>query len=111
MARATVVREVRQLGLRRSTRGNNGGNCRWRARPRCWGVTARTFRRWRGLYAAEGTEGLQDHRPGRASACTVPVDKALRMVTLYTTGCTGWTVKHFHERWHTEHGGRRKCCY
>ena len=29
------------------------------------------------------------------------------MVTLYETRYTGWTVKHFHERWHTEHGGTR----
>ena len=25
----------------------------------------------------------------------------------YETRYTGWTVKHFHERWHTEHGGTR----
>ena len=29
------------------------------------------------------------------------------MVTRYETRYTGWTVKHFHERWHTEHGGTR----
>jgi len=29
------------------------------------------------------------------------------MLTLYETRYTGWTVKHFHERWHTEHGGTR----
>jgi transposase len=71
------------------------------------GVTARTFRRWRGRYAAEGAEGLQDRRLGRASARAVPVDEALRMVTLYETRYTGWTVTHFHEHWRTEHGGTR----
>ena len=29
------------------------------------------------------------------------------MVTLYESRYTGWTVKHFHERWHAEHGGTR----
>jgi hypothetical protein len=29
------------------------------------------------------------------------------MVTRYETRYTGWTVKHFHERWQTEHGGTR----
>jgi hypothetical protein len=29
------------------------------------------------------------------------------MVTLYETRYTGWTVKHFHERWQQEHGGTR----
>lgn len=71
------------------------------------GVTERTFRRWSGRYDAEGAEGLQDRRIGRASARAVPVDEALRMVTLYESQYTGWTVKHFHERWQAEHVGRR----
>jgi transposase len=71
------------------------------------GVTERTFRRWSGRYHAEGAEGLQDRRIGRLSARAVPVDEVLRMVTLYETRYTGWTVKHFHERWQTEHGGTR----
>ena len=29
------------------------------------------------------------------------------MVTVYETQYTGWTVKHFHEHWHAEHGGTR----
>jgi transposase len=70
-------------------------------------VTERTFRRWSGRYDAEGADGLQDRRIGRASARAVPVDEALRMLTLYETRYTGWTVKHFHERWQTEHGGTR----
>ena len=45
------------------------------------GMTERTFRRWSGRYHAEGAEGLQDRRIGRASARAVPVDAARRMVT------------------------------
>jgi transposase len=71
------------------------------------GVTERTFPRWGVRYDAEGVEGLQDRRIGRVSARAVPVDEALRMVTLYETRYTGWTVKHVHEHWHTEHGGTR----
>ena len=71
------------------------------------GVTERTFRRWRDRYEADGLEGLQDRRLGRPSGRAVPVDDALRMVTLYETRYTGWTVKHFHEHWQAEHGGRR----
>ena len=71
------------------------------------GVTERTFRRWRDRYDADGAEGLQDRRLGRPSGRAVPLDEALRMVTLYATRYTGWTVKHFHERWHAEHGGTR----
>ena len=55
----------------------------------------------------DGAEGVEDRRLGRASALAVPVDEALAMVVLYETRYTGWTVKHFHEHWHAEHGGRR----
>ena len=46
------------------------------------GVTERTFRRWRDRYDADGATGLQDRRLGRPSGRAVPVDEALRMVTL-----------------------------
>ena len=39
------------------------------------GVSARTFRRWRGRFEAEGAEGLYDRRLGRASGRRAPVDK------------------------------------
>ena len=71
------------------------------------GVTERTFRRWSGRYDVEGAAGLQDRRIGRASARAVPVDDVVAMLALYQTRYTGWTVKHFHERWQTEHGGTR----
>ena len=40
--------------------------------------TARTFRRWRGRDATEGTVGLQDQQIGRVSARAEPLDKVLR---------------------------------
>jgi transposase len=54
----------------------------------------------------EGAAGLLDRRIGHASARAVPVDEVLRMLSLYETRYTGWTVKHFPERWQEEHGGR-----
>lgn len=71
------------------------------------GITERTFRRWSTRYEAEGSEGLEDRRMGRASARAAPVDEVLQMVTLYKTRYRGWTVKHFHERWQADHGGTR----
>ena len=44
------------------------------------GVTERTFRRWSTRYEAEGMEGLEDRRLGRASARAVPVDEALQIL-------------------------------
>ncbi len=60
-------------------------------------MTERTFRRWSTRDEAEGIEGLDDRRLGRASARAAPIDEVLQMVTLYETRYTGWTVKHFHE--------------
>ena len=71
------------------------------------GVSERTFRRWSGRYDTDGAAGVQDQRIGRASVRAVPVDDALRMVTLYERRYTGWTVKHCHEHWQAEHGGTR----
>lgn len=71
------------------------------------GITERTFRRWSDRYEAEGAAGLADRRLGRASARAAPVDEVLQMVSLYETRYTGWTIKHFHERWHEDHGGTR----
>ena len=54
-----------------------------------------------------GVAGLEDRRLGRASARAVPVSEVLELVTLHESRYTGWTVQHFHERWHQEHGGTR----
>ena len=107
MTRATVLQEVRQMRFEELYARQQRRELTMEEAAEMLGVTERTFRRWRGRYDAEGAEGLQDRRLGRASARAVPVDEALRMVTLYATRYTGWTVKHFHERWHTEHGGTR----
>src|SRR3990172_12284843 len=107
MTRATILQEVRQMRFEELYARRQQRILTMAEAAEILGVTERTFRRGRGRYDAEGLEGLRDRRIGRASARAVPVDEALRMVTLYETRYTGWTVKHFHERWHTEHGGTR----
>ena len=107
MTRARILQEVRQMRFEELYERRQQRILTMAEAGEMLGVTERTFRRWSGRYHAEGTAGLQDRRIGRLSARAVPVDEALRMVTLYETRYTGWTVKHFHERWHTEHGGTR----
>src|SRR5512147_587423 len=107
MPRATVRQEVRQMRFEALYERRQQRTLTMTEAAEMLGVTERTFRRWSGRYEAEGAEGLQDRRLGRASARAVPVDEALRLVTLYETRYTGWTVKHFHERWQAEHGGTR----
>ena len=107
MIRAHVLQEVRQMRFEELYERRQQRTLTLAAAAEILGVTERTFRRWRGRYDTEGREGLQDRRIGRASGRAVPLDEALRMVTLEETRDTGWTVKHFHERWPTEHGGTR----
>jgi transposase len=107
MTRVTVLQEVRQMRFEELYERRQRRTLTMAAAAEILGITERTFRCWSGRYDAEGAEGLQDRRIGRLSARAVPVDEALRMVTLDETRYTGWTVKHFHERWQTEHGGTR----
>jgi hypothetical protein len=51
--------------------------------------------------------GLQDRRLGGAAALAAPVDETLQIVTVHESRYTGWTMKHFYERWQAEYGGRR----
>jgi len=107
MTRARILQEVRQMRFEELYERRQRRDVTMAEEAEMLGVTERTFRRWSGRYDTEGREGLQDRRLERPSGRAVPVDEALRMVTLYETRYTGWTVKHFHERWHTEHGGTR----
>ena len=107
MTRATVLQEVRQMRFEELSARRQRRDLTMAEAAEMLGVTERTFRRWSTRYEAEGSEGLEDRRLGRASARAVPVDEALQMVTLYETYYTGWTVKHFHERWQAEHRGQR----
>jgi len=107
MIRAHVRQEVRQMRFEELYGRRHRRELTMAEAAETLGVTERTFRRWSGRYDTEGTEGLQDRRIGRPSGRAVPVDEALRMVTLYETRYTGWTVKHFHERRQAEQGGTR----
>lgn len=107
MTRVTVLQEVRQMRFEELYARRQRRDLTMTEAAEMLGVTERTFRRWSSRYETEGAAGLQDRRLGRAAARAVPVDEALRMVTLYETQYTGWTVKHFYERWCAEHGGTR----
>ena len=98
MTWARVLQEVRQLRVEALYERRQQRTLTLAAAAEILGVTERTFRRWRGRYDTEGREGLQDRRIGRSSGRAVPREE---------TRDTGWTVKHFHERWPTEHGGTR----
>ena len=68
-----------------------------------FGVSERTFRRWRDRFEAEGAEGLYDRRLGRPSGRRVPVDTVMAVLTLFDTRYWDFTAKHFHEKLVSEH--------
>lgn len=70
------------------------------------GCSERQFRRYRARWDAEGMEGLEDRRLGKASAKRVPVDAVAAMLALYRSQYRGWNVKHFHEHLQRDHGFR-----
>ena len=107
MTRAKILQEVRPMRFEELYERRQRREFTMAEAAEMFGITERTFRRWSGRFDAEGPERLQDRRIGRASARAVPADDVMAMLTLYQTRYTGWTVKHFHERWHTEHGGTR----
>ena len=107
MTRARVLQEVRPMRFEEFYERRHRRELTMAEAAEILGVTERTFRRWGDRYEAEGAAGLADRRLGLASSRAVPTDEVLQMVTLYETGYTGWTVKHFHERWQAEHGGTR----
>jgi len=107
MTRATVLQEVRRMRFEELYSRRQRRELTMAEAADMLGITERTFRRWSDRYEAEGTAGLAARRLGRASARAAPVDDVLQMVTLYETRYTGWTVTHFHERWHEGHGGTR----
>jgi len=107
MTWANVLQEVRQIRFEELYARRQRRDLTMAEAEEILGVTERSFRRWSTRYGADGAAGLEDGRLGRASAQAVPVDEALQMLTVYESRYTGWTVKHFHERWHQEHGGTR----
>ena len=67
------------------------------------GISVSTFYRMRKRYEEEGEGGLVDGRIGKMSVKRIPVDEALRLISLYETQYYDFTVKHFHEKI-PEHG-------
>lgn len=60
-------------------------------------ISVSTFYRKRKRFEDEQEAGLVDKRIGRLSGRRVPVDEAMRIISLYKTQYTDFTVKHFHE--------------
>lgn len=86
--------------------GWNEGRLTQEEAARLLGVGERSFRRYLVRYAADGLEGLIDHRLEQASNRRAPVDEVLALTERYRCRHGGWNVKHFHS-WYRRDGGTR----
>jgi transposase len=62
------------------------------------GISVSAFYRMRRRFEDFGESGLVDGRLGRMSARRVPTDVVMRLISLYETQYSDFTVKHFHEK-------------
>jgi hypothetical protein len=85
MTRASILQEVRQMRFEELYERRQRRELTMVEAAEMLGVTERTFRRWSVRYEAEGLEGVLDRRIGRPSGRAVPVDDALRLISLYQT--------------------------
>ena len=69
------------------------------------GVSDRTFRRYKGRYDEEGTEGLLDKRLTKASHRRAPVDEVMEVGRQYER-YRGWSVRHFYGKYREGQGRR-----
>ena len=74
------------------------------------GISVKTFYRKRKIFDENGLEGLVDGRIGKLSNRRIPVDEAMRIISLYKTKYYDFTVKHFHEKL-ADHGIRFSYTY
>jgi DNA-directed RNA polymerase specialized sigma24 family protein len=85
MTRAKILQEVRPMRFEELYERRQWREFTMAEAAEMFGITERTFRRWSGRFDAEGAEGLQDRRIGRAAARAVPVDDVMAMLALYQT--------------------------
>lgn len=71
------------------------------------GMAERTFRRHAARLRSQGSLGWRDRSPPRPPSRRAPDDERASVETLYSEQYMGWTVRHFHERYQSEHGGTR----
>ena len=98
MRRATVLNEVIRMRFDDVGQRYENGKLSCDEAAELLGMSVSTFYRKRKRFDADGAAGLADRRLGKLSARRVPVDEAMRVITLYQTKYFDFTVKHFHEK-------------
>jgi transposase len=104
MGRTGVLQEIRMQRFEEIHDRYSKGRLSAAEAAEWLGVSERTFRRQRARYDEEGLSGLLDRRLGKVSPHRIGADEVDRVLDLYRTRYTGWTVKHFHERLVEKHG-------
>ena len=70
-------------------------------------VSERTFRRYVARFREHGSRWWTDRSRPRPSHRRAPAEERAALEALYSDRYAGWSVRHFHERYRSEHGGAR----
>lgn len=106
MKKTAVLQEVRLMRFKESYQAYSEKRLSQEEAARILGVSDRTFRRYMARYEADGLDGLEDKRIGRASNRAAPADEICHLEDLYREEYQGWNVRHFYS-WYKRDGGER----
>lgn len=97
MDRARIHEGIRRMRFEELLGRHRRGEIGQETAAEMLGISDRTFRRWRDRLRDEGPAGLADRRLAPSSR-RVSLVEIERMLGLYRSRYTGFTVKHFHEQ-------------
>jgi transposase len=106
MKRTKLLEELRKMRFEDTYNHYQQGSLTQEEAASLLGVCARTFRRYIMRYKEEGLDGLIDRRISQLSHRMAPVDEVCRLTDLYRNEYYGWNVRHFHN-WYQRQGGGR----
>jgi hypothetical protein len=107
ISRARYVQENRTMRFQEAYDGWSQGSLTQAEAALLLGQCERSFRRHIERFEADGLQGLLDKRLSQISKRRASGAEIDKVVQLYKSGFTGWSVAHFHSKYRCEFAGTR----
>ena len=107
ISRARYMQENRTMRFQEAYEGWSQGSLTQAEAALLLGQCERSFRRHIERFEADGLQGLLDKRLSQISKRRASGAEIDKIVQLYKSGFTGWSVAHFHSKYKAELGGAR----
>jgi hypothetical protein len=107
ISRARYVQENRTMRFQEAYEGWSQGSLTQAEAALLLGQCERSFRRHMERFEADGLQGLLDKRLSQISKRRASGGEVDKVVQLYKSGFTGWSVAHFHSKYKAEFAGVR----